>query len=135
MSDPLSAYVHRSTLVDDTGVQSEGVNKVANYIWDSALLAWVKSTGGGGGPSTSVSVTNFPSVQVVSSAAVAKIYDPVDSTTAYLGDAAVGSSAASSVWRIQRLSFSVGGGVTVQWAGGSATYVNIWNARASLVYS
>ena len=51
MSDPLSAYVHRSTLVDATGVQSENVNKIATYVWDTVGLAWVKatSTGGGGG--------------------------------------------------------------------------------------
>lgn len=51
MSDPLSAYVHRSTLVDATGVQSENVNKTATYVWDTVGLAWVKatSTGGGGG--------------------------------------------------------------------------------------
>ena len=49
--DPLSAYLHRSTLVDPSGVQSEGVNKTATYVWDTVGLAWVKatSTGGGGG--------------------------------------------------------------------------------------
>lgn len=48
---PLSAYVHRSTLVDASGTQEEGVNKVAGYVWDSVGLQWVKATqaGGGGG--------------------------------------------------------------------------------------
>ena len=51
MTDPLSAYIHRSWLVDSTGAQSENVNKIATYVWDTSLLQWVKatSTGGGGG--------------------------------------------------------------------------------------
>lgn len=55
MADPLSAYVHRSFLVDPSGVQSEGVNKVAMYSWDSGSLQWVRFTGtsgGGGGAAT-----------------------------------------------------------------------------------
>lgn len=56
MSDPLSAYVHRSTLVDATGVQSEQVNKIASYVWDPIGLAWIKatSTGGGGGGAVTI---------------------------------------------------------------------------------
>lgn len=49
MTDPLSAYIHRNWLVDSTGAQSENVNKVATYVWDSVGLQWIKSTGGGGG--------------------------------------------------------------------------------------
>ena len=57
MSDPLSAYIHRSVLVDAaSGVQSENVNKVAQYVWDSVGLQWIKatSTGGGGGGVVSI---------------------------------------------------------------------------------
>ena len=49
MTDPLSAYIHRNWLVDSDGTQSENVNKVATYVWDSVGLQWIKSTGGGGG--------------------------------------------------------------------------------------
>jgi hypothetical protein len=54
-----SAYVHRSQLTDTEGLQTEGVNKVALYVWDSVGLSWIKATstgggGGGGGPVTIV---------------------------------------------------------------------------------
>lgn len=134
MTDPRSAYIHRSWLVDADGEFSEGVNKIANYVWDTNTLSWVKSSGGTG-PGSNVAVTNFPAVQSVSLPTTAKIYDQVDSTTAYLGDAAVGSSQASAVWRIQKLVFTASGGVTITWANGAATFVNVWNNRASLSYS
>lgn len=59
MTDPLSAYIHRSWLVDGNGAQSENVNKVAIYYWDTVGLAWTKATGGAV-PGANVNVTNFP---------------------------------------------------------------------------
>lgn len=46
---PNSAYVHLSQLVDPEGVQSEGVNKIAMYVWDTGSLSWVRATSAGGG--------------------------------------------------------------------------------------
>lgn len=134
MGLPLSAYIHRTVLTDSDGTQTEGVNKVANYVWDTNSLSWVKSSGGTG-PGSDVAVTNFPSVQTVGLQSLAKIYDQVDSTTAYLGNAAVGSSQASAVWSIQKLVFTPAGGVTITWANGNSGFSNIWNNRASLSYS
>jgi len=134
VADPLSAYIHRNALVDSDGVQSEGVNKVASYVWDTNSLSWVKSSGGTG-PGSNVAVTNFPSVQPVSLPTTAKRYDQVDSLNAYLGDAAVGSTPSSAVWRIQKLVFTSGGSVTITWAGGASTFANVWDNRASLSYS
>lgn len=75
MADPQSAYIHRNVLVDSvSGVQSENVNKVAQYVWDTVGLAWVKatSTGGGGGGGGAVTVADGASVTTgaVSDAAV-----------------------------------------------------------------
>jgi hypothetical protein len=56
-------------------------------------------------------------------------------TFAYLGEAIPGASPAASVWRIQKLVFSVDGDVTTTWAEGNANFDNIWNNRASLTYS
>lgn len=131
MGDPLSAYVHRGTLVDDTGLQSEGVNKVANYIWDSGSLSWIKSTGGGGGGGGSVTQGSTPWIE--DSVQVAMRFDGASSPTLYYGEAAPGSSESASVWRIQRINTS--SGVTIQWAGGSAAYNQAWSSRASLSYS
>ena len=47
----------------------EGFNKVANYIWNTATLAWQKSTSGSA-PGTDVSVTNFPATQPISAASL-----------------------------------------------------------------
>jgi hypothetical protein len=59
MTDPRSAYIHRSWLVDGDGAQSEGVNKVAMYFWDTQNLIWTKATTGGA-VGTNVNVLNFP---------------------------------------------------------------------------
>jgi hypothetical protein len=55
MSDPRSAYVHRSILVDGDGGYAEGVNKIASYVWDTSTLAWVKATPSQSGGTVSVS--------------------------------------------------------------------------------
>jgi hypothetical protein len=77
-------------------------------------------------------------LEVAISTQYATRYDQDDAdapTVAYLGNAEPGASAAASVWRIQRLTFSEDGDVIVQWADGNAEFDNSWNARASLSYS
>lgn len=132
MADPLSAYVHRSTLVDDTGVQSEGVNKVATYVWDTNTLSWIKSTGGGGGGGGG-SVTQGSTPWVVDDQQLTLRFDNSAAPLLYLGQAAPGSSESASVWRIQLIDTT--SGVAMKWAGGAATYTNAWSNRASLSYS
>jgi hypothetical protein len=134
MTDPVSAYIHRSWLVDADGALSEGVNKVAQYVWDTNTLSWVKSSGGTG-PGSNVAVTNLPAVQAVSLPTTAKRYDQVDALNAYLGDAPVGTASSSAAWRIQKLAFTTGGSVTITWANGASTFANVWDNRASLSYS
>lgn len=54
----------------------------------------------------------------------------------YVGEAVPGSSKASAVWRIKKLTYDTNNNVTdVQYAGGVATFVNIWNNRAVFSYS
>lgn len=57
---PKSAYLHRNILTDPDGNQTEGVNKVAGYIWDTGSLAWVKQTASGGGGGGSVTQGTTP---------------------------------------------------------------------------
>lgn len=60
--------------------------------------------------------------------------DEVDATTTYFGFAAVGSSTASAVWRIKRM--TVSGTVTsILFADGNSNFDNVWDNRASLSYS
>lgn len=118
---------------------SENKLHIAQYIWDTNTLNWIKQTGTSGGAGTDVSVTNFPSVQQISgnvgSVPYSKRYEQVDSTLAYLGDAAIGANESSSVWRIQKLDFTAEGNVTITFADGNDNFDNNWSNRASLSYS
>ena len=62
-----------------------------------------------------------------------KIDEP-DSSTTYIGNAAISSSTASGVWQIKKISVS-GTVTTISWAGGTDAFSNIWDNRASLSYS
>ncbi len=60
--------------------------------------------------------------------------DDASTSTTYVGEAAFGSSEASAVWRIFKL--SVSGTVTsMTWADGNDNFDNVWVDRASLSYS
>ena len=74
------------------------------------------------------------SAQVEQVAGMAKGFDFSTSDTLYRGWANVGSSSASAVWRIQRISIS-DGVYTFEWADGDADFDNVWDDRASLSYS
>jgi len=126
------------TLSNDPVNLTQNKLHIAQYVWDTNTLSWIRQTGSAG-TGTDVTVTNFPSTQQVSgnvgTTPVAKRYDQVDDTLAYLGDADVGSSESSSVWRIQRLEFTAGGSVTITFADGNDNFDNNWTNRASLSYS
>lgn len=60
----------------------------------------------------------------------------IDNTTPdvfYIGNAAIGASEASPVWRIKKIEGTTY--TTIKWASGTTGFVNIWNDRASLIYS
>lgn len=62
-------------------------------------------------------------------------YDQVDPSVAYKGDAITGASGSSALWRIQKLSYSADGDVTVTWADGTQDFRFVWDDRASLTYT
>ena len=62
------------------------------------------------------------------------LVDEVSATLTYIGKAIPGSSLASAVWLIYRVSVS-GAITTISHADGNSLYDNIWNDRASLSYS
>jgi hypothetical protein len=70
-----------------------------------------------------------------STATYAVKYNAVDATTAYSGKAIPGTATSAASWLIQKLTFNAGGDVTIQYANGADTFVNIWDNRASLSYS
>ncbi|MEA3242327.1 MAG: hypothetical protein U9Q19_02665 [Pseudomonadota bacterium] len=65
----------------------------------------------------------------------AKRVDFISETLLYRGEAAPGSAESAAVWRIRRITFAADDDVSEVWAGGDATFDQIWDDRLSLVYS
>jgi len=51
----------------------------------------------------------------------------------YIGQAAVGSSTSDAVWRIRRVTENLNG-TSIDWAGGTAEFIHIWDNRLNFVY-
>ena len=66
---------------------------------------------------------------------LSKRTDFVGETTIYKGEAQVGASEGSAVWRIRQLLIGVDGDVTEIWAGGTALYDKVWTNRLTYSYS
>ena len=64
----------------------------------------------------------------------AKRVDFVGDTVIDRGEAAVGATTSSGVWRVRRITLASDGDVTEEWAGGSAEFNQVWDNRASLMY-
>lgn len=64
-----------------------------------------------------------------------KRIDFISDDVLYKGEAPVGSSESSPVWRVRRITVGVDGDVTEVWAGGSAEFVNAWTGRTGFSYS
>jgi hypothetical protein len=60
-------------------------------------------------------------------------FDNSASPVLYYGEAAPGSLTSAAAWRIQRIDTTTG--VVVAWAGGAATFTQVWDNRAALAYS
>ena len=58
--------------------------------------------------------------------------DTASSSITYIGKALVGSATSSSVWKISQLNST--SGVVITYAG-TGSYDQIWDNRASLIYS
>ena len=55
--------------------------------------------------------------------------------TVYVGEAAVPGTTSESIWRIKRIVDTGGTEVVIGWAGGSATFTNVYDNRGTLSYS
>ncbi len=72
--------------------------------------------------------------QIVAATPLAAIVDDASVTITYVGEAAAGTSTASALWRIKRLTTS-GDILTIEWADGNTNQDNVWTSRAALSYS
>ena len=83
-----------------------------------------------------VLATDQPAIDVnasVESATYTTRIDEASATVTYIGDAAIGSSTASALWRIKKIDTTSGTSIT--FADGNGNFDNIWDNRASLSYS
>lgn len=53
----------------------------------------------------------------------------------YVGYAFPGTETTAARWQIRKLTYSGDTPILIEFAGGSADFVNVWNDRASLDYS
>jgi hypothetical protein len=79
-------------------------------------------------------VEGGPAFKSTYEAPVSTRVDEVDTDTAYIGTAVVGSSPASAVWRIRKI-ITENDVTSVLYADGDSLYDNVWNNRLSLTYS
>ena len=125
-----------------------------NKVWSVSLLDWVDMTQpisgasvtvnqGTGGASAWLVTGPLTDAQLRASAVTVSDsrytqtldYD-VSNNPIYIGIAAFGSSKASAVWQIRKLTFDVSNNVVdIQYANGTDAFTAIWNNRASLSYS
>jgi hypothetical protein len=60
--------------------------------------------------------------------------DDVGGGVSYIGEADPGTSLASALWRIKRIT-DVGKDTSIDWADGNGNFDNVWNNRLALAYS
>lgn len=65
----------------------------------------------------------------------AKRVDFISNAELYRGEAAPGSDEADPVWRIRHITFAADDDVSEVWAGGAATFDQVWTDRLNLVYT
>jgi hypothetical protein len=65
--------------------------------------------------------------------AVALQFDGSNSPILYLGTADAGTPTSEALWAIQRIDTT--SGVSITWANGRNTFVNVWDDRTTLNYS
>lgn len=95
----------------------------------SANVTVLNSVSGTFSGTVTAAINNLPSCYPIP--AYALLYDE-GATYTYIGHADPGSSAASAVWRIKRLTNA---DCTIVYADGDADFDNVWNDRSTLSYS
>ncbi len=103
---------------------TEGVFKVASFVWDSDAMSWVRATqaSSSGGTSTITATKQ-------------KRFDKASIDVIYIGEADPGALESETSWRIRRIQFDSSGfpsSVTYAALGGAN---QVWANRASLSYS
>lgn len=99
---------------------------------------------GAAGSPASVNITQINGTAVsnsnplpVASPVYSMLYDYTDGTVLYVGSVAVGSlaSTASAIWQIEKFIYTGGNVTSAGYAAGTVAFNQVWDNRASLVYS
>lgn len=113
----------RSIVTKNDSLEEIWDGSVKNKIYNPDTLEWEAQTGSSDGGITTTPATTKTT-----------LVDEASGTVMYVGKADIGSSQASAVWQIKKVSVS-GTVTTTTYADGNGSYDNIWNNRASLSYS
>jgi hypothetical protein len=125
----------------EDGRLATGVN-VHNYTYDADAFAWVPQEGSSGGPTSNVSVSNWPASQAVAGPLTdtelrdtpvpVSFVDPGESQIVYeSGDilyvckAPIGSSKSGATWQIKKVD-----GMDITWCDGDDEYDNVATSLA-----
>jgi len=73
-------------------------------------------------------------VQIITEQSLKTLVDEAGSGITYIGYAPPGTQSSAAYWQIKRMT-EVGTEIIIEWADGNDNFDNIWNNRASLVYS
>lgn len=122
---------------------SDGNLRIANFIWDTDTLSWVKqSQGSAGGPSSDVSVISTVGItnsqlraapiETTNPSKASRVDD--QGTIIYIGYALPGVVDGGSTWAIKRVQ-TVGEELRTEWANGVSTYTHSWSLRTGYTYS
>lgn len=90
-------------------------------------------SGGSSGPIDVVVTANTDNIETRAQALASRVDDISTASVTYVGEAVVGGSAASAIWRIKRIDET--SGIVITWADGNSNFDNIWNNRTGLTYS
>lgn len=107
---------------------------IAQYVWDTSTLSWVRQVGTSGGPSSDVVVTNLPSIYRTTAYPYTIRFDEYNSEITYYGEAPAGSFENSAVWLIKRMTIVGSNVISIKYADGNSNFDNIWANRYSLTY-
>lgn len=120
-----------SNVIDTVLQSSESPTFIATPTTEYILVEQDNNTivlAGGIGPQGSPGVSEEDVMH-------SKRVDFITDLELYRGEAPVGSSENSAVWRIRKVTLAVDGDVVEKWASGTASFDKVWADRVSLTYT
>lgn len=128
-----SRFDSKLTVIRDPVFDYFWDGSVKTLVYDTTLMQWVAQTTTGGSGSVSTLTADTSSIETRSKAMKTAV-DEASATVTYVGESTTGSATSASLWRIKRLT-QAGTVLLTEWAGGTGSFNNVWDNRASLTYT